>query len=374
MPPSKQLISYIAHAAPATRRPATGQEPFLRPEIGFTPRWYHDATGVTFGEQWHTNPACRRESIVAMAKETKRRFGGCADMGVFQDADQPLDLLTGTYGALLIPGIYGVPLKFQDLDWPWTQHGQFLNDEAASRLEPPALDGNPCWEQFMSQVDWIARENGKVVGFMNWQSVVNNAYRLRGEELFPDMISEPDRVKHIFECVTQTMIEGMRRLYDRQKASGVELGHATISNCLVNLLSPEMYEEFVLPYDRRVAEAFSMIGVHNCAWNADPYLPHYAKLPEVAYVDMGLESDLVQARAAFHRARRALMYTPMDVKEKTLPQLTADLERIAREYGPCDIVFADIDRGVPDQRVHDLIDLCSQISDRQVTNSEYAPV
>ena len=128
MPPTKQLISYIAHAAPATRRPATGHEPFLRPEIGFTPRWYHDATGATFGETWHTDPACRREAIVAMAKETKRRFGGRGDIGVFQEANQPLDLLTGTYGALLIPGIYGVPIKFQDLDWPWSQHGQFLSD------------------------------------------------------------------------------------------------------------------------------------------------------------------------------------------------------------------------------------------------------
>ena len=368
MSANKQLLSYIAHAAPATRRPATGNEPFLRPEIGFTPRWYNDAVGVTFGDQWHTDPAHRRDTIVAMDKETKRRFGKRADIGILQDSDQPLDLLTGTYGALLIPGVYGVPIKFQEIDWPWSQHGQFLSDEMAGKLQPPDLDKNPYWDQFMKQVEWIAKENGKIVGFMNWQGVVNNAYRLRGEELFPDMISEPERVKHIFECVTQTMIDGIHQLYERQKASGVELTHVTISNCLVNLLSPGQYEEFVLPYDSRIAEAFSMIGVHNCAWNADPYVEHYAKLRDVAYVDMGLESDLVQARAAFPNARRALMYTPMEVKEKTLEQLTNDLDRVAREYGPCDMVFADIDRGVPDQRIHELIDLCEKISDKYATN------
>lgn len=365
MPPANQLISYIAHAAPATRRPATGLEPFLRPEIGFTPKWYHEATGATFGEKWHTDPSWRRDTIVAMAKETQRRFGRRADIGVFQDASQPLDLLTGTYGALLVPGIYGVPIKFQDLDWPWTQHGQFLSDEQAARLEPPKLDGNRCWEQFMQQIEWIARENGRIVGFINWQGVVNNAYRLRGEDLFTDMIAEPARVKHIFACVTETMIDGIQRLYERQKNSGVELTHVTISNCLVNLLSPEMYEEFVLPFDQRLAGAFSMIGVHNCAWNADPYVPHYARLRAVAYIDMGLESDLAAAKAAFPTARRALMYTPMDVKEKTSVQLRTDLERIAREYGPCDLVFADIDLGVPDQRIHELIDLCARISDDQ---------
>ncbi len=65
-----QLISYIAHAAPATRRPATGQEQFFRPEIGFTPRWYSEATGgIDFGARWHTDPAYRAETIVAMARE-----------------------------------------------------------------------------------------------------------------------------------------------------------------------------------------------------------------------------------------------------------------------------------------------------------------
>ena len=58
-----QLISYIAPAAPATRRPATGHESFLRPEIGFTPKWYHDAIGVDFGRRWHDDPAYRKEAL-----------------------------------------------------------------------------------------------------------------------------------------------------------------------------------------------------------------------------------------------------------------------------------------------------------------------
>ena len=357
-----QLISYIAHGAPATRRPATGQEPFLRPEIGFTPKWYQAAAGVAFGERWHTDPDYRRDSIITMAKETRRRFGGRADIGVLQSPDQPLDLLTGTYGALLVPGLYGVPLVWPESDWPWTQPGPFLNGEQAGRLQPPDLDRSPLWDRFMHQLDWIARQNGKVVGFINWQGVVNNAYRLRGEELFADMLEEPSRVHHVFECITQTMLSGIRRLYARQQASGVELTHVTISNCLVNLLSPRQYQEFVLPYDRKLAEAFSLIGIHNCAWKADPYVPHYATLPGVAYIDMGQSSDLSKARTLFPNARRAVMYTPMDVRDKTHAQLEADFERIAHDYGPCDLVFADIDCGVADQRIHELIDLCEEIS------------
>ena len=35
--PRRQLISYFALGAPATRLPASGREPRIRPEIGFTP-------------------------------------------------------------------------------------------------------------------------------------------------------------------------------------------------------------------------------------------------------------------------------------------------------------------------------------------------
>mgnify|MGYP000247429488 CR=1 FL=1 len=44
----RQLISYIAPGAPATRRPAQGNEPFMRSEIGFTPAWYRQHLDIDF--------------------------------------------------------------------------------------------------------------------------------------------------------------------------------------------------------------------------------------------------------------------------------------------------------------------------------------
>ena len=124
----------------------------------------------------------------------------------------------------------------------------------------------------------------------------------------------------------------------------------------------EIPNVLVLPYDMRIADEFSIIGIHNCAWNANPYVPHYATVPDVAYVDMGIESDMTAAKAAFPQARRALMYTPMEIAEKSLEELAADFDRIANEYGPCDLVCADIDLGVPDSRILEILDLCEVLS------------
>jgi hypothetical protein len=358
---SCQLISYIAPAAPATRRPATGDEPFLRPEIGFTPNWYRHALGIDFGQRWHTGPEYRRETTLAMREELARRFPGIP-IGGGDLSDYPLDLLTGAFGANVISSIYGIPIVYAPDNWPNCIH-QYLTDEEADRLEAPDLAKNEFFQRLLDQVEWIAAKEGRIEGFLNWQGILNNAQRLRGEELFVDMLTRPDRARRVFDAVCGTMIQGCRLLRERQGDSGVDLDFFTVSNCLVNMVSAETYHDLLRPYDLRLAEEFGRIGIHNCAWNADPYIEDYAEAPGLAYIDMGLESDLERAREKIPHARRALMYTPMDLARKPIEELRADLERIAREYGACDLVAADIEAGTPDERVWELVRICEEITE-----------
>jgi hypothetical protein len=357
-----QLVSYIAPAAPATRRPATGDEPLLRPEIGFTANWYHAALGIDFGQRWHTDPAYRRETVLAMRGELKRRFPGTS-VGRIDRPDKPLDLLTGVYGCCTVAGIYGVPIVYRQDDWPDSKH-QHLSDAEVATLEPPDLDTNPFFQQLMAQVDWIASSEGQVEGFINWQGVLNNAYRLRGEKLFYDMVDSSQRCHHLLDCICVTMIDAAKRLHQRQLDSGITVGFFTVSNCLVNMVSPEQYGDMLLSFDRRITEAFGCIGIHNCAWNADPYVDAYATVAHLGYIDMGLDSNLARARELFAHVRRALMYKPTGLANKSLPTIRADLERIARDYAPCDVVVADIEVGTPDERVLAFLELCDELNCR----------
>ena len=243
-----KLISYIAPAAPATRRWASGDEPFLRPEIGFTPKWYHDALGIDFGERWHTDPVYRKKTILEMRAELKRRFPSTS-IGRIDQPDSALDLLTGTFGACTVAAMYGIPIRYEKNNWP-TCEAQYLSDEQADNLIPPDLETNPFFKQLLSQVEWIAQEEGSTEGFINWQGVLNNAQRLRGQQLFLDLYENPQRAKHLFQCVCTTMVDAAKILHSRQKETGVKIGFFTVSNCLVNMLSFEFYHEFLLPFDK----------------------------------------------------------------------------------------------------------------------------
>lgn len=354
-----QLVSYISPGAPATRRQATGMEPYIRAEVGFTPAWYRQHLEIDFGRRWHTDPSYRYQTLGMMREELKRRFPGTS----VGSTDRPLDILTGTYGACAVAAIFAVPIIYAEDNWPDCQPA-CLSDQQVDTLETPDLDSNPFFCELMAQLDWIEKHLGCIGGYINFQGVLNNAYRLRGQQLFIDMLDNPDRARHLFDVTCDTMIDAARRLHARQSGMQADTNFFTASNCMVNMISPGQYAEFLLPLDCRIAEAFGRIGIHNCAWNADPYIDHYAEVPNLAYIDMGPDSDLDKARRLFPDARRAVMFSPVDLKDKSIEEIKTDFARIANEYGPCDIVLADIEASTPDERIRAALEICNELSEK----------
>lgn len=232
------------------------------------------------------------------------------------------------------------------------------------RLEPPDLDRNEFFQGLLAQVEAAVRIAGNARGYLNWQGVLNTAYRLRGEAIFVDLLQAPARTQRIFAVVATTMIEAARRFYDRQRRHGCDVRFITVANCMLNMISPRHYRDLLLPHDLRLRGAFESFGVHNCAWTVDPHLEAYATIPGLGYLDLGLESDLRRVRTLFPRARRNLLYRPTDLKNKSWEQIRADLDRIAAELGPCDLGLPDIEADTPDERIVSVLDYCRELSGR----------
>lgn len=358
---SSQLIYYIALAAPPTRTPARGDAPYMRSEAGFNPSWFHHACSLDFGETWHSDPDYRLTTFLRMREEIRRRFGDRPIGGAGRD--EVPDLLTGLYGGGVVAALYGQSIQYYEDKWP-VAVGTPLTDDEADALRPPDPNCSPFFQGILAQMDRIEQLTGTIRGFLNWQGVLNTAFRLRGHEIFIDLLENPGRARHIFECIAQTMVQGIKLVYQRQRLSGAAYDFATISNCVVNMISPALYQEHVLPFDAYIRSQFPVFGIHNCAWNVNPYLKPYRMIPDVGYLDMGLESDLAEARRLFPEARRNVLITSMYLAAKSDDQIRTDFERIARELGPCDLGLPDIELDMPDDRVKFAMDLCVELSDR----------
>ncbi len=355
-----QLRYYIAFSAPPTRTPADGSEPFVRAEVGFTPSWFHEFCGIDFSERWHRDADYRMKSYELMRDEVRRRF---PDRGIGGDDDQPPDLLTGIYGGCVVAAMFGQGIQYWPDNFPASSHDFHLSAEQASALTPVEPDENPFFLSILEQLDRILELTGTARGFLNWQGVLNTAFRLRSADIFTDLIDDPGRARHVFDCVATTMIAGLQRLHEVQRKAGVDYRFATISNCVVNMISPEHYEEYLLPFDRKIRDRFESFGIHNCAWTVDPYMDAYAQVPDLGYLDMGLDSDLSRAKRLFPVTRRNVLYTAMDMAEKTKGEIRSDFERIARELGPCDLGLPNMETRVPDERILWAMDLCQELSE-----------
>lgn len=148
---------------------------------------------------------------------------------------------------------------------------------------------------------------------------------------------------------------------ERQRKSGFYINQFSVSNCVVNMIPPEMYREFVFPQDKRIALSFERFGVHTCNWNITPYIDILKNLPNLGYLDMGMMSDMVKVKKIFPDTRRAVMYSPVTLQDASLEVLRQDMEKVYDELAPCDIVMADIQASTSDQRIIELLELCKSI-------------
>jgi uroporphyrinogen-III decarboxylase len=271
--------------------------------------------------------------------------------------------LSGVYGAYVVPLIMGCTLQYAPDRWPVISARPQRTLEEWASLDISALAAGPGMAAIERQMEIIAARAGKIHGYFTWHSVINNAFNLYGENIFLDMMDKPETAHRFFALLCDLIITLAQRVQERQRRSGFYIDQLDISNCVMNMISPRTYGEYIFPYDKRIAESFERFGVHTCNWDATPYLALLQKLPKMGYLDMGMMSDMKKARAMFPDTRRAIMYSPVKLQDAPLDEVAADMQRVLTEYAPCDVVMADIQATTPDSRVCDLLAICGQLEE-----------
>ncbi len=228
-------------------------------------------------------------------------------------------------------------------------------------LDAETILKSPVVKDLFWQMDVIEKEWGKIHGYLNWQGVLNNAFNIRGQDIFFDMLDKPDFVFHFFSLITEVMIQLAQRVQKRQRRSGFYMNQLSVSNCVMNMISPRAYKNFVYPCDKKIAERFERFGVHTCNWNVTPYIKVLSELPKLGYLDMGMDSDMVTVKATFPDTRRAVLYSPVKLQDASIEKIREDMEKIYRELAPCDAVMADIQATTPDSRVNELLEICREL-------------
>ena len=365
-PSDRTLLHCIPIAAPATRRQAKELERKVQVSFGFVPQYYAQHLGIRFGREWHENCEYRYETLIKMKTYLHQTFPHVEafyprDNGHGFDAD--CATLSGVYGSKLLPLIFGFDVYFPEDDWPNDASTEHFSKESLRELKYVELNNNPFIIRIKEQMEHMKKTFGKVEGYMNYQGVLNTALKLRGNDIFIDMLEDEDFVDELFGKIADVIEKFAKWIQSYQRKSGYDIDMLSLSNCVVNMISPELYERFVLPHDKRLASEFPRFGIHTCNWKVTPYLESIRQIPNLGYLDMGSMSDISKARRMFPESRLAVMYSPVDFLQKPLPELEADIYEIVRQAAPCDIVLADLTEVTEAARLNHVLQFITQLGD-----------
>jgi hypothetical protein len=356
----RTIIPYIPFSCALLQKvvPADRQSEF-QIHYQFTPSWFARRSELRFDEPWHTDPLVRYRSFAEMARLVNEAF---PDLKLGGEVSDIRGSISGVYSCALPAAFFGQSIVYDPGGWP-VNTGQPLTDGETEELDVPEFRSHPAFENLMLQMDRIEGEWGAIEGELNFQSVMNTAFRLRGANLYLDMYDNPQRVHHLFEVIYRTLVELIDEVHGRQTRSGAQRPFFVTANCVVNMISREHYEEFLMPFDQRLAHYFPHFGIHNCNWSVDEYLDSYARVGKILYLDFGMDSDLQRLKRVFPKAMRTVFYR---LTGKEPQDVVQDLQQIRSSDSCSRIYLSAIGADTPTSLVSHFFDAASRLWNKPI--------
>lgn len=200
------------------------------------------------------------------------------------------------YGTGIMPSAFGAELFFMD-----DSHNTLPTSipfEGQNKIREIADNGIPSRRIGLMQKSFEFAEYfleatkpypkiGKYVFLYHpdFQGPMDVTELLWGSSLFLDVYDSPDLLKGLLEMVTDTYINFMQQwneiapLYDHNYSAHWGLimkGRVALRNDSAMNFSPEMYDEFIHPYDQKIFDAFGGGMMHFCG-RGSHYIANLAK-------------------------------------------------------------------------------------------------
>lgn len=348
-----QLKSYVPIGGSLTWIPVDGTEPNMRYVPGFDLQWYHRRVGINFSEGWHTDANARYSAVLKMKSYVHELFPAVPEFELHfnGDVEESCSTISGVHGVMIMYRIYGGKVIYPEDSWPDSHpSGSYFTLDEISDLKPFDLESNPAVRDLLFQMDVLRDNYGIVHGYVNYQGVLNTAFRLRGSDIFIDMLDEPETTKKFFSHIANTMRDLALIVQKKQRESGFYINMIGSSNCVMNMISPQLYEDMLFEFDDLLSASFERYAMHTCNWDVTPYISALRKLNNVGYIDMGADSDYGKVREAFPMTRRNVLVSPI-MMHKPRQERSRIIDRIADNFLPCDISMASMDTSVPDEEI-----------------------
>lgn len=252
-----------------------------------------------------------------------------------------------------IPFLLGVPLR-SAAEGFWLP--QPLAADEIARLRPVDIAALPYGEWVLRRKDALVRRYGNARVGEAIEGSLNAAFRIRGEEIYSEMMDSPGLIRHLLDVITETLL-----LVHRFFAREFTLSHLFLANCTANHIGAERYEEFCLPNDRYLANATrdlfhrdTHVYLHHCDLPVDRFIQAYARIPYLYQLDGSFDSDIGRVKAEIPQAEFNAFVNPRHLRGH-VPETTTVVIGSAIDRGADHFTVANLDARVEIRDINNLL-------------------
>jgi len=197
------------------------------------------------------------------------------------------------FGVHFIDRVFGAKVFYQDDQW----YSRYL-DTPVGELEKPDLENNETWRMAReyAQAFLDSGTTVPILGLPTIASTLNIAINLYGEEILVAMLDEPEAAKRDLEIINEVLMD-IHRWYlehipmERMQpviswARTQPPGYGQICGCSTQLLSPALYEEFIMPLDNALLGVYPHGGMIHLCGTHEHLLPLFARMENLKSVQL----------------------------------------------------------------------------------------
>jgi hypothetical protein len=186
--------------------------------------------------------------------------------------------LCPTLGVIAVPSAFGAEVVWWENDFPAVRPVIGERPEMVNDLRRPKVTDGELGRILDYTRFFIEKTEGRFpVRLGDIQGPLDNAALIFGHTPFLQaLLTHPREVHRLMEMITDLMIEFARTQRDLVRGLGAEFvpsafqpwlpdGEAlSVANDVGLMLSPELHDEFSVPYLNRISEAFGGVYIHSC--------------------------------------------------------------------------------------------------------------
>jgi uroporphyrinogen-III decarboxylase len=271
--------------------------------------WLHRYGAFSFPDQYYLDPIYRWEQDKNINRFVKERFPRFAiynmednlvqadfvkDNHVLVGAIQPNMILAATLGARFS--------FFKDKD-PDVQGKPLEHISDARQL--PALAfilEHPLIKDLDKQIRAIQETHPelKVIPPFFWDEsgratihgIITTSLKITGDNIMVIMMTNPDLAHAIHQWIVDTYLIMIRHFAALGK---IDVTSVHVGECSGTMISPELYEVFVVPYINQLGDKLGNVRLHSCGFSDHLLLPA-SQVHNLKIIDTGSETSIKKIR------------------------------------------------------------------------------